>query len=191
VRRHLEYYQYLEEEEEFYRLEAERAAREQELYLDQLDANKVEPNHLSQNDELKQVADEASRAAQEAAKAAAEASQGLLKGITSLGGNLMEQSGGFGFGFGGGKEKKASTGFSLGGFGLSSLGTSPQVQKKAPTLPQSKAEPAKGPPVAVDVYLKPFTSRMTAKERWWWAYRMTVQVTLTTILLQISEFRFL
>lgn len=186
VRRHLEYYQYLEEEEEFYRLEAERAAREQEQYLH---GNKAEVNNrqqTQQSDELKQAADEATKAAQEAAKAAAEASQGLLKGISSFGGNLMEQSGGFGFGFGGGKEKKASTGFSLGGFGLASLGAPPQAQKKAQTVPQPQAQPPKAAPAemltpAADAYLKPFTGRMTARERWWWAYRMTVQVKLTVL----------
>ncbi len=180
VRRHLEFYQYLEEEEEFYRLEAERAAREQEQYLAQLQPNGAEiDSQAQQGDELKQAADEAAKAAQEAAKAAAEASQGLLKGISSFGGNLMEQSGVFGFG-GSGKEKKATAGFSLGGFGLGSLGATPQAQKKPQTVSQPKAQPPKPelPAPAVDAYLKPLTGRMTARERWWWAYRMTVQVKL-------------
>ena len=135
---------------------------------------------------MRQAADEATKAAQEAAKAAAEASQGLMKGNSSLGGNLMEQSGGFGFGFGSGSKKGASSGFSIGGFGLGSLGGSQQPAKKAePVKPQQQqqqkqqqkaAVDAKKPIIQADQYAKPYTAHMTAQERWWWAYRMTVQV---------------
>ena len=140
----------------------------------------------SQKDEVKQAADEAAKAAQEAAKAAAEASQGLMKGISSLGGNLMEQSGGFGFGFGGGSSNKkgSSGGFSLGGFGLGSLGGTAQPAKKVepkPVVSQQKPKQQVEPVVVQvfdeELFAKPYTAHMTAQERWWWAYRMTVQVT--------------
>ena len=161
--------------------------REQELALQQQQQAKP-----VKNDEVRQAADEAAKAAQEAAKAAAEASQGLMKGISSLGGNLMEQSGGFGFGFGSGSKKGASSGFSIGGFGLGSLGGSQQPAKKTePVKPQQQqtaiqnktavqskaAVDVNKPSIAqADQYSKPYTAHMTAQERWWWAYRMTVQV---------------
>jgi hypothetical protein len=183
----------LEEEEEYYR------QQEQLIHLEQEAAQQAlintgsdvvgKPTQLQQQQQQhKQAADEATKAAQEAAKAAAEASQGLMKGISSLGGNLMEQSGGFGFGFGGGSNKKGSSGFSLGGFGLGSMGGSAQPAKKpevakpkqaaaqAKQIVPQKATTVEVKPVYDDLFYKPCTAHMTAKERWWWAYRMTVQV---------------
>jgi len=170
VRRHLEYYQYVEQEEEYYRQQEKMLIREQTRAQEQEQQSAA--GKSSQKDEMKQAADEATKAAQEAAKAAAEASQGLMKGISSLGGNLMEQSGGFGFGFGGGSSNKKG-GFSLGGFGLGSLGAATQPAKKVEPV---VAKP-KQPVIDEKLYPKPYTAHMTAQERWWWAYRMTVQVT--------------
>jgi hypothetical protein len=192
VRRHLEYYQYLEEEEEYYRQQEEMLLREQEIALQQQQQQQqLQHAKPAKNDEVRQATDEAAKAAQETARAAAEASQGLMKGISSLGGNLMEQSGGFGFGFGSGNKKGAASGFSIGGFGLGSLGGAQQPakktepvktqQQKQQTALQTKAvAEVKKPIVQADMYAKPYTAHMTAQERWWWAYRMTVQVKTAT-----------
>ena len=154
----------MEEEEEYYRQQEELLLLQEQA--DQAQAAQQVKAQQQQKDEVKQAADEAAKAAQEAAKAAAEASQGLIKGISSIGGNLLEQSGGFGFGFGGGLSQPA---------------------KKAPepAKPKQAAAPAQKAPVAqkpvevklaADLYPKPYTAHMSARERWWWAYRMTVQV---------------
>ena len=175
----------MEEEEEYYRQQEELLLLQEQA--EQAQAAQQVKAQQQQKDEVKQAADEAAKAAQEAAKAAAEASQGLIKGISSIGGNLLEQSGGFGFGFGGGSNKKQSSWFRIGGFGLGSLGGLSQPAKKAPepAKPKQAAAPAQKAPVAqkpvevklaADLYPKPYTAHMSARERWWWAYRMTVQV---------------
>ena len=105
-------------------------------------------------DEMKQAADEAAKAAQEAAKAAAEASQSLMKGLSSFGG-------GFGFGFGG---KQAST-------------KKPPQQKQA----QNQTVMKQGQKLDnQERLLKPCTAGMTARQRWFWAFRKIQQVTHCT-----------
>ena len=176
------FYQYLEEEEEYYRQQEEQQLRYEQEAAALQNVTKLQSDVAGQpiqehKDEVKRAADEAAKAAQEAAKAAAEASQGLMKGITSLGGNIMEQSGGFGFGFGAGSNKKGSSGFSIGGFGLGSIGGMTQPAKKPEAAqPMQTILKTEIKPIYDDQFAKPCTARMTAKERWWWAYRMTVQV---------------
>ena len=137
-------------------------------------------------DEVKQATDEAAKAAQEAAKVAAEASQSLMKGLSSFGGGLL--------GGGGGKQQKAGGGL-LGGFGFGG-GAGTQAQSKtaqkqskpAATADGKKAQGIGQKPVAVkkvrevtphDLEMKPYTAKMTARERWLWAFRMLQQVTET------------
>ena len=135
-------------------------------------------------DEVKQAADEAAKAAQDAAKAAAEASQNIIKGLSSFGGGFL----------GGGKQQKSGGGGLLGGFGFGGGASVPTktAQKQSKTAVNS-VKPAQTKPIkptekdsktkvsakeisAEELAMKPYTAKMTPRERWFWSYRMIPQV---------------
>ena len=139
---------------------------------------------LESSAEVKQAADEATKAAQEAAKAAAEASQNIMKGLSSFGGGFL----------GGGKQQKSGSGGLLGGFGFGGGTPAPtQTAQKQSKPVTNSVKPAQTKPTkatqkdpkakvsakeitAEDLAKKPYTAKMTPRERWFWSYRMIQQV---------------
>ena len=170
-------------------------------------------------DDVSKAADEATKAAEEAAKAAADASKKLLKGMSGMGGGLMDSLNSKP------KPDGKQTGFGFGGFG--GLFGAAEPPKKQLVKPAAEKQPAAVKPVtkplvpevqtkpvqpavvkpkaiqeqapkdvvvpepkpiqtqvmttkkavtADDLLNKPFTARMTARERWKWAYSMARQV---------------